>query len=1037
MKKKDEQPRLSAFCRRNMISMRNVLFILMLCVFEVIATNAYSQVQERNVTGIVTDDFGGPLPGVTVVIAGTTNGTTTSIDGKYSVSSVSNDTRLIFSFVGMKTHEIKVGAKAIINVKMVTDAVGLDEIVAIGYGTTTKRKAVGAISTITAEKLEQTPFTNTSEALQGQVPGLIVQSSGGAPGSTPSISIRGGATPLFVIDGVVKDEYSFGVLNPDDIASITFLKDAASTAVYGSRAGDGIVLVKTKRGKNNEIQLQYSANYQLSQPTMMPDLMNGLEWAQMHNDAARYDEIDPIFTEEQLDIIRNNEDPITYANTDWQDVALKKFATQSRHNLSLTGGGDKINYFISLGYLDQDGILKSNATSLERYNIRSNITTSFDKIGLDVSLNIDGSLQNNWEPSSGQGVFRTIGYLSSPHQPVYNEDGTYAAGNNPAAAADKASGYIKKRKKIINTQLDLKWKVPGVKGLIAGVMGSYSDIDSIGKKWRLAAPQYEPNGALAPSLAPSLSQKMFYKTILDFETSLAYSRTFGKHGIDATAVYTQRTGYYEEMEASRLDYESGAVDMLFAGPSEGQNNGGLAKENGLAGIVGRVKYDYNQKYVIELSGRYDGNDNFAPGKKWGFFPAIGTAWILSSEPFLEELKEKISLNNLKLRFSYGETGIVEDVNRFGYLATYNLESDILSLGGMLNNGYSEGNLVSPEELTWFTRKSNNIGVDFAFLKNSFEGSFDYFNYETTGYLMSPKDRYSAPLGKKLPQIKSNSVHRRTGYEISVRYKKKIKDLFFSLGANCSYYDQLWETKADEDMASLKNPYVRETHQKDFFRNMYLWDGYYQDANSVLNTPRPTGSSSIQEGDLRYVDSNGDGKIDDDDMRRVGKPDSPHFNFGIDFMVKYKGWSMNGLVQGTGDRYVDIGLRSQVPKEIVLDYQLDYWSKDNRDARFQRISTAWDNPNGLASTHKVYNAKYVRLKNLQFSYDFKYSVMKNWSAISQFKVFVTGTNLLTSSDVMDFFDPESYMAKKKGFDGNVAGSTYPVQRTYTFGVNVQF
>ena len=996
--------------------------------------------QQKSVSGRVTDSSNAALPGVTVVVKGTTNGTITDFDGNYSISNVPSDGILVFSFVGMKTQEVSVSGKSSINVSLVEDAIGIEEVVAIGYGTTTKRKAVGAISTVNAEKLEQTPFNNMGEALQGQVPGLIVNNSGGKPGEIPSISIRGGETPLFVIDGVIKDEYSFSVLNPEDIESVSFLKDASATAVYGSRAGDGIILVTTKRGKDGDLKLRYSGTYQLSQPTVLPDLLNSYEFAMEHNDAARFDGIDPFFSDEQLNIIKNHTNLEEYPDNNWNDIVLNDFAGQHRHNISLTGGDKKTNYFVSLGYLDQGSILKGNSVNLNRYNVRSNINSSFEKIGLDVSLNISADLQKTRESSEGTfRIFRFTSYGTSPMQPYLNADGTFAAGfTHPAAFASKESGYIKERQKNIHTQVDVKWKVPGIDGLTAGIMGSYRDKDEFDKTWDVLAPQYYPDGTRYVTSAPALTVGAQYGQTIDFESRLAYNNTFGKHGIDAVMVYTQREGYYEKMEAFRKEYTSAAVDQIFAGPFDGQNTDGTAGENGSAGVVGRVKYDFASKYIIEFSGRYDGNDNFAPGQRWGFFPAISGAWVMIDEPFMQSLKDKNIISNLKLRAGWGETGITAGVNRFGYMPVYNLAQNVININNSLFNGYTEGKLVNPEALTWFSRKSTNVGFDFAMFNNSLEGIFDYFYYETSGYLMSPENRYTATIGKQLPQISSNSVHRRGGFEFSLRYKKRLNELYFEVGSNISYFDQLWEVKEDEDLASLKNPYVRETHQKDFFTSMYLSDGLYQSAEEVLNAPRPLTVQNVQMGDIRYVDANGDGKVDNEDQRRIGKPGTPHLNYGIDFRVKYRAWSLSGLIQGTGERMVDLGLAGSIPRDILRKNQLDYWDVDNTDARFPRISNGFDHGNTLKSDFWIENAAYVRLKNLQIRYDLKHRLLKNFDGISSCQLVLTGSNLLTFSDVYDYFDPEAWMTEiEKEYAGNVSGVEYPVQRTFSLGLNVEF
>ncbi|TYA89238.1 TonB-dependent receptor [Seonamhaeicola marinus] len=994
------------------------------------------EVQKFIVTGVVNDANGQPLPGANIIEKGTQNGTQTDFDGNFSFEVTNDNAVLIVSYIGFSSKEISLNGKSNVSVSLEENAAALDEIVVIGFGTTTRAKAVGAISTVKAEAFEQTPFNNASQALQGQVPGLIINNSSGSPTATPQISIRGGGTPLFVIDGVIRDEFTFSTINPEDIESMSFLKDAVSTAVYGTRAANGIVLVKTKRGKTGKISLRYSGNFQLSEPIGTPDMMNSYQWALMNNDAARYDGIDPIFTDDQLIAIRDQTDP-TFANSNWPGLVLKDFAQQRRHNLSLSGGDDRTNYFVSLGYLDQDGILKSNATDLQRFNIRSNVSMSFKELGLDVSLNLDASLQKSREPAIGEfQLFRRVYYLSLPTDAAFNPDGTYAATGNPLALSDRGSGYLKDRNKYINTQLNVTWKVPGVKGLSTGVMASYRDEDRFQKDWNLVVPLYNPDGSIAPADLPSLSQSARYGRIFDIEARLDYKTSIADvHNISATAVYVQREGFNERFEASKVNFESSAVDQLFAGPADGQSNSGTASENAFAGVVGRLNYDYNGTYLLEFSGRYDGNDNFAPGQKWGFFPAIGGGWVASNESFMQSLKDKHILDNLKFRFGFGETGNVAGVNRFGYLSTYSLEPTVFYAGGTLVNGFSEGNLVSPNELTWFTTKSNNVGLDFASLNFGLQGSIDYFKYNTKGFLVSPEDVYSAPLGKNLPQIRSESERRRAGWEANLSYRKQVNDdLFFQIGGNASYFDELWVKNQGEDLASLKNPYVRQTHQRNFFSRVLLNDGYYQTEDDLLNSPRDLGSSSIQLGDLRYQDVNGDGKIDDDDERRIGKPRFPQFNYGLNFLVNYKAWSLNCLMQGTGDRFAHIGVSNNIPKDILHVYHLDYWSPENPNARFQRISTAFDNPNGEDSDHAIINAKYFRVKNLQLAYDFKKGLMKNSKTFKGCKMFLTGTNLFTVSDANDFFDPESRLSNSRG---TRSGNSYPIQRTFTLGLNLEF
>ncbi|MDO6492396.1 MAG: TonB-dependent receptor [Cellulophaga sp.] len=1017
------------------------LYVLLLLV----GISAYGQ--KTTITGVISStDDGMPLLGANVLVKGTTIGVVSDFDGNYSISAPSDATTLVFSYIGFKTKEVAINGQTAINVSLELDAAQLDEVVIIGYGTSTKRKMVGAVSTLDTEKLEQTPYMNVGEALQGQVAGLIVQNNGGGPGASPSVSIRGGGSPLYVIDGVILGEQDFNAINSNDIESISFLKDASATAVYGSRAGNGIVLVTTKRGKDGKMNINYSYNYQISEPTILPEQMNSYQYAQVQNRASAYEGLPVPYSDAQLETIRTHADLDTYPDNNWLDLTLKNFAPEQRHNLSLNGGNEKANYFVSLGYVDQGGILKEDVVNYERFNIRSNLTSNFEKLGLEVGLNVNASLEKYQEPYPGMfSIWRAVNQNTSALYRGYNLDGTLAGGgngDNPLALIDPDAGYNRTRDKFINTQLSLKWQVPGVEGLKLGAMANYRDGDGWGKLWEYNVPLYMQDGSIAPQKAPALSQSSYYNTSTYLETSISYGRTFGVHGIDATFVYNRASNFAANLAASRRDYISGAVDQLFAGPAIGKDNDGSEREGANAGYVFRLKYDYDYKYILELSGRYDGNDNFSEKKRWGFFPAFSFAWNVTEEDFMQSLKEKNIINSLKLRSSYGKTGVTQGVNRFGYIPVYNLEASAYTIGDALVNGYSEGNLVKPDELTWYTRESFNYGLDFSSMGDKLSGTIEYFNYKTTGFLVSPKNVYSQPLGKDLPQVRSNSAQRRAGFELGLRYKGgKGTDFQYEVGANYSYFDQLWEQLDTEDQATLYNPYTRQTHRTDYWQGgaVYQTDGLYQGGQDLINNPRLLGSTQTQGGDIRYVDSNGDGKVDEQDKRLLGKSSIPHGTYGIDFKLKYKGWSMSGLFQGTGDRYIGFDrFIAAEAKRLTYVYQLDYWTPDNPNALYPRPTTSVGvngGNNDIISNPSDYflkNAKYFRLKNLQLGYDFKKTLLADAKGLSTFRMFINGTNLFTVSPVKDFFDPEQVQG-----NAGIVGYGYPVQRTYSLGLTVGF
>ncbi len=994
--------------------------------------------QTQTIKGTIVDASSEPIIGASVLVEGTTNGGITDLDGNFTLMNVPSAGKLVVSFVGYQTQTVDIKGQTVFKLVLQEDSKLIDEVVVIGYGTTSTRKMASAVTAVKGEKLQDLPFTSVTASLAGRATGVIVQSSGGEPGSTPSISIRGGGSPLYVIDGVVSDSWDFNTLNPNDIESLSILKDAASLAVYGSRAANGIVMVKTKQGGKGKTAVTYTFNAEFSQPTKLLEKTRAYDYAYHQRLASINDginESDITFTPEILDIIKNQTDPYRYADTDWLGEGLKSVAPQYKHTVALSGSGDKVNYYISLGMLDQGSIYTSDALNYNRYTVRSNINTTFDKIGLKVSLNLNGAYEKKEYPSfSARKIWEDL-YNQSPLNSAYNPDGTYAATtDHPLVEMDKRSGYDRNYGKFINTQVMADWTLPWVKELTLGAMFNYRLNDSHLKNFSTKAPQYNQDGTVYPIGKPTLTEKGYWGEAYNFELSAAYVKTFAeKHSIDAKFVYTVSEADGWNFNAYRGEYLSTVVDQLFAGAADTQQNGGNSDEEGRMGFVGRLKYDYSNRYIVEGSFRYDGSDNFAPGHRWGFFPSGAVAWAVTEEPFFKEWDQHV-IDLIKIRASYGQTGTESGVNRFGYLSTYNMDEKKIVIGGKLQAGFSEGDLVSPALLSWYQVNSLNYGLDMAFLKNRLTGTFDYFYYVTKGGLMSPGDRYITPLGKKLPQIKSDSEQRREGVELTMRWKDTTpRKLTYEVGFNMTYFNTLWKVKADEGMTSLMNPYKRQTNQTDYYGLGLLDTGLYQNIEDILNSPRRTGSTQTKLGDIGYQDVNGDGKIDSEDQVRLGMPTMPHFTYGIDFSLNYEGFTLSGLFYGTGKRFMTLGDRYQKGEGKYLYYanQLNYWREDNTGADFPRISMTSGvngNNNQQGSTYWMRNASYFRLKNLQLSYDFKYKLLRKCSWLQMCRVNLAGSNLFTISGIDKFFDPET---------ASTSGDGYPVQRVYSVGLTIGF
>ena len=1000
-------------------------------------SNLLDASQQNTVSGKVTDDEGLTLPGVTVLIKGTTNGTVTNIEGEYSISNVSEDATLVFSFVGMLMQEIVVGSQSTINVTMQVDAIGIDEVVAIGYGTTTKRKMVSSISTITTEAIAEAPYTSVVAGLAGRTPGLFVSESGGEPGSLPTISLRGGGEPTYVIDGIVASKQEFSMLPPEDIESISLLKDAAAAAVYGFNSANGILLVTTKKGDSDKITLTYSGNFAMQQPTLIPEYMNAYENSILKNQAALNDGLPQVVGDDILEIMKNNSDPLLYPYNNPFDIVAKNHSMQQRHNVSLNGTINETSIYMSLDYFGQDGIYQANDHGLNRYSFRSNISQSFKEIGLQVTGNISFQRSLRTEPPMGTGEIwshvRNVGGFYN----FYNPDGNYNSGQNPLAESADGAGYIHDENNRVNGRLEFVWDVPGVEGLRFKALGNYRLENSFYKRWN-ANQQYRAQTYLWDNTPEdlgkaSLSQSTNRSYNYDLEAHAFYTRTFDdKHTVELTGVYTQREYRLDALNASRRNFISPAVDQLFAGSSVGKDNSGNAYESAQIGYVGRLKYDYDSKYIVEGNFRYDGSDNFPEGKRYGFFPSLSAGWNIDQEEFMQPILDKISMNSFKLRASWGILGSTAGVGRFAYISAYDLVTNRYFVDGIWEAAFREGNLVS-DDLSWYERESKNLGVDFGFAGGKLSGSFDWFYYRTTGYLGSPQDTYTTPLGKALPQINTNSAHRRGGVELSMQYRTQIGEVKVNLGGNISYYDQLWEEMYTEDSTILLNPYTRQTHEKDYYRAAYTSLGYYQNLDDIINAPHRLGSTETKPGDLQYEDLNGDGRIDGDDFRRIGKSSFPHVIYGINIGANYKGFALEALFQGTSNRQVYLGYmwQSEINHKLYT-IQQDSWTLDNTDALFPRTSmhTGVNGSNNVTtSSFWLQDAWYVRMKSLAMSYDLKSTLLKNTKSVGSFKLILSATNLFTISPLNKYYmDPETASSNNYG---------YPVQKTFNVGVRVSF
>ena len=1014
---------------------------------DVATADAIETVQQTTkIKGTVVDNTGFGVIGAAVVVKGTTVGVVTDFDGNFEIDAKPGD-MLEISYVGYKTITIAATAQHM-NLTMEEDTETLEEVVVVGYTSTSKRDLIASVSTVKAEQISNMPVANVAQGLAGRSPGLIVKASGGGINSKPSISIRGGGDPIYVIDGIIRSSADFANLSPDDIQSMSILKDASATAVYGSRATNGIIQIVTKQGKEGKVSFEYDFNQSFAQPSIWPEKMSSYDRAIYANIARENDGLDPAYTQEGLNHFKNGTDPLNFANTNWRKLVLNDWAPMQKHSIRLTGGSETNQYYVSLGHIDQNSLYKNDNHWMKRTNFRVSNSTLIKALGLRINTSIDGYRQHQTHPytstaSNYYGVFSHINDKYSRYPGVNKYGLPYNLTDNPVAETAKDAGYIRNIENVVNGKGELIWEVPWVAGLKVRAASNYRYYGETNKSWRKDAAQYDWDSE-SPIYAnkPVLSHTSATGYSFTNQAFVEYANQFGKHNISALGGFEQ---YYEKTESYWLQRDNYAfdIDQIGVGDANSQTNGGSEAEMGRAAWIGQVKYNYDNKYYAEGSIRYDGSDRFAPCNRWGAFFSGSLGWVVTAEEFMQDLVEKNILNSLKLRASYGETGLDESAGRFQYMTTYSYDPYAYVMNGQYYPGFTEGSLASPD-LTWYTTKQMDFGFDFASLNSRLYGSFDYFYYSTKGYLVAPVgDSYiNTALGVGLPRVASDSEHRRAGIEVSLGWRDNIGDLKYDIAGNFTVYNTIWALDESESESSRLNPYHRSQQVKqNFYGTLYKNLGYYTNAEDVYNSAgfiNSYNSGYLTAGDIKYEDTNGDGQLTSEDMRRLGKSSAPHNQFGININLSYKGFYFSTLFQGSlgFNLYVTPALGMQTGQTgdmpVAYDYQTDFWTPDNTNAQYPRLmsNTGLNSNNNYASSDFwLIDGSYIRMKDFQFGYDFKYKLLKNVSWLTRCKVGISGQNIFTISEATKFgMDPEP---SDTGYYG------YPVERTLAFTLNLGF
>ena len=1015
-----------------------------------------SEQQGKKVTGKVTDQSGVPIPGATIIVKETTIGITSDNDGNFSLSLPVDANVLVFSFVGMKTQEVKVGKQKSFNIVLEQETIGLEEVVAVGYGTTKKVNLTGSIASVTNKDLKSSTTMSLKDNMAGKLPGLRVMQRSSEPGEYNSnFDIRGWGSPLIIVDGIQRD--NFDKMDPNEIESVTVLKDA-SAAVYGVKAANGVILINTKKGKEGKSEITYNATYGMQNVTSFPKPMNAAEFAESYNWAQVNSGQVPTYSQQQIDDFKSGKSP----STNWWDVAMDKSAPQQTHNLTFSGGTDKVKYFTSLGYYDQQGLFKSGDLNYKRYNLRANITAQITN-NLEAELIVGGISDEKKSPATWTGgVFKGI-WMQIPVQPLYaNNNPNYLQnlpdGNNPYAVTHSSIiGYNNTWNKTFQGSLALNYKIPFIEGLKARFLYGY-DLNhyfnkTFNKQYALydydtATKTYNPSYNNSPS---NLSEGYSESNRSTLQASLNYEKTIkGKHNIKGLLLYENLKIANDNFNGNR-QFTVDAVDQLYAGNSKQQitSDPNNVYELDNQGIVGRLNYDYSSKYLFEFSFREDGSSKFPGGKRWGFFPALSLGWRLSEESFIKNNFSFIS--NLKLRGSWGQMGddaasSFQFMQGYTYPTSQTLNGNPLGymFGGNQVTGIGFIGMVNPN-ITWYKATTSNVGIDGTFWNGMLNFQFDAFKRERTGLLDTRLLSLPQTVGASLPQENLNGDLSH-GFEIMVGTTQHFNDISFGISGQLSYTHTQWLHKEE---ATAGNSYLNWRNSNTDRSNNIIWgnklDGQFQTQEQINNAPVEDGQGNrfVKPGDLKYTDINGDGVIDDWDVVPIAKGSTgnqsiPEINYGLTLTFAWKHFDMSALFQGATNFSVQLNEQLTAPfpwGRNGLSQFYDIWHQaDFKDPNSQWIPGTYAparlsgvNPNGNQSPYYIKNASYLRFKSLEIGYTVSDRLTKKLG-ISKLRVFGNGFNLITWSKI-PYMDPEHPQDQY--------GYMYPITRNFNLGVTVTF
>lgn len=1044
--------------------MRNFIIMLLLAVCApFISISAQSQDDEKTieVTGTVTDENGEPLIGVSVMPKDEAGlGAVTNAEGVYKIK-IPAYTRLVFNYIGMEQQEVLIKEQTTANIKMKTkeDNV-IDEVVVTGTGTQKKITLTGAVTTVDPELL-RTPTASLSNSFAGVVPGVFARQTTGNPGDNVSeFWIRGistfgaGSSALVLVDGFERD---LNDINVEDIETFTVLKDASTTAIYGSRGANGVVLITTKRGRDGKTRINGKVEYSYNTRTKTPEFVDGSTYARLMNEALESRNMSPAYSADDLYLLDNQLDPEVFPNIDWMKMLLKDGAPTFRANVDVNGGGSNARYYASVSYVEEGGMYNSDSAlkdyktnaNYHRWNYRMNFDLNLTKTTL-LKIGVAGALEKQNQPGS---IYNEIweslmGYnpIATPVKYKNGRWGSQGSGgkNNPWVLVTQY-GYNQIWKNTINTTAELTqdfgFITPGLKAVVRYGYDIYTDNGN--KRWKA------PEGWQAERLRDSEGELVFTKKVDEqlmiaipysngqkkeyFEAELHYDRNFGLHQVGAILKYSQ--------DGTTNNSENTYVDQKDEDPIKQMNIDFQRTIQGIdrrhQGLAGRFTYGYANRYFVDFNFGYNGSENFAAGNRFGFFPAYSAAWNLGEEPWIRKAAPWIDM--FKIRYSYGKVGNDYLDTRFPFQGRFMTDdNDRYIYGDYGSSNYTYNGIsylmLANENITWEVAKKHDIGIDFYLFKNKFSGTIDYFRETRDGIFMT-RNYLPQIIGVSNSQQPSANIGkvRSTGVDGNLAYSDKLGQVNFTIRGNFTYsknkileYDEQYSHYGYSRVAGYRVDQARGLVALGLFKD-------YDDIRYSPDQSALKGDFEIAPGDIKYKDINGDGKIDDNDIVPIGSTTKPNLIYGFGVSANWKGFDFNVLFQGVGKSSFFINGFTVYPfsqgswGNILTDVVDNYWSlgkNEDVNAKYPRLTYGKNSNNNRASTYWLRDGSYLRLKNLEIGYTLPKAFVSSMH-IQNVRFYFMATNLLTFSD-FDLWDPEL---------GSSDGQQYPLSKTFTLGMTI--